>query len=242
MDEEERSLKEFYRAQIEVECASGMLEPELVKERLLDSMINAEGLADDHPLIAELLPFVDEAFAAQALREATWTERTLNDALDDAFADLSRRGIGSALSQRSHEAEPADFTTDQTTGDRACVLWFREDLMNGTAGAQLCVQRPLGEKLTDEEQAALEREVAFVLAHHGVRTDGTSDDQIWPLYIPPFEWRKRRVTKAPPGVGPAPADVPPPPPAPAKCATCGGRGWIRPKDPTQFPTKCPCKG
>jgi hypothetical protein len=200
-------------------------------ETLLDQL--AQELADGDPLFAELDAFAREAFVAQAELEATWGERALHDAIDDAFADLARRGIGSSFGVRYMEHEPLGFL-DGPEGERGCVLWLRDDLMNGIAAARLCVQS------ATHELAALEREVAFVLAHHGVATTRTKDPA-WPLSIPPFAWRKRRTTKAPLGAGPAPLAVPPPPAPPPKCARCGGRGWVTPEDPSTIPSPCACK-
>jgi hypothetical protein len=209
-----------------------MMDEGELADSLLDQLV--QEIEDGHPLFAELQTFADEAFAAQAAREATWIERTVHDAIDDALADLSRRGIGSSFGVRYREMDPFSFLDDQTTGSRGCVVWFREDFMNGTAAARMGVQ-PSG-----DDAGLLEREVAFVLGHHGVDVQ-RQNDPTFPLVIPPFEWQKRRLSKAPPGRAAAPSQVPPPPAPPPKCALCGGRGWVAAADSWQGSTLCKCK-
>lgn len=87
-------------------------------------------------------------------------------------------------------------------------------------------------------------EVVAALRQHGFAPiwDGSPRTRI---ELPPFEWRKRRQTAAPPAkprpalVLPAPAAEPAPEP---RCPDCEGRGWLPPLVPGDFSDFCWCKG
>ncbi len=133
--------------------------------------------------LARIEEHVRAGVAAQRAREASWTEETTNDRLDEAFAELEDSGIV-ALQDAGHTLDEALDDARELAADlpdaRGAVVWPGEQTERGVRGEGLT----LTVLALDGDEAALVREVREVLAKHGLRTDDR-------LRIPPFEWRKR---------------------------------------------------
>lgn len=238
---------------VSIDCRSGLYDEASILAALEDVMVGELGEVDP-AMLATLAPRVRRELEARASEERSWTERTTNDRIDDAFADLDAREIltaqalGSTMQHGFALIAEAGMERDATL--RGVAFYHRQDLERGVVGQGVAVafggwSDEGGPDARKARQRELGREIVHVLRHHGldVRWDGSENTRI---QIAPFAWQKRRVTTAPSsGLGAAP---PLPPavtaaaaPKPAACAICGGKGWIA-SDPTKFPELCVCKG
>lgn len=154
-------------------------------------------LGDSDPmLVEELEAEARRLLAAQDAEERTWTGSSTNDAIERAFAELNRNGIvalenaGYTQSEGWSDANEAAERREPTP--RGAVFYHGQDLERGVAGDGLFLT--FGAYTADDEAAlAIAREVCATLARHGVETswDGSIKRRV---SIPPFPWRKRRLT------------------------------------------------
>ncbi|MDI3287770.1 hypothetical protein [Polyangium sp. 15x6] len=233
--------REWLERVVDVDCRAGVYDEANILEAL-EEIIEVE-LGEPFPaLFEEFAARVKVGLEARAREEATWGDRTINDRLDSAFDDLDARGIVTAQALGSTLQEGAELI-DAMSGDREArgsAFYHRQDLERALEGGGLRLAfTAYGDEAGGGE--AIGREIVHVLKHHGVPVSWGGDVRSR-IEIEPFEWRKRRATKAPPGGTAAPPVLPPaPPPRPAVCEICKGRGWIQ-TDPTRFPDICVCKG
>ena len=164
--------------------------PELVDDELGDS---------DDDLVDDLTAEAHRLIREQRLREDGWREANLNDAIDRAFDELNERGIialqnaGYTTSEGWSDAN--ELASEQDTPPRGAVFYHGQDLERAVEGGGLM----LAFGAYSEDPAASEAvagEVVQTLQRHGVpvQWNGSLDRR---LEIPPFEWRKRRVTHSP---------------------------------------------
>lgn len=232
---------------IDVWCRSNVYDRDGMLEKVstcLESTLDATCTDDEvRELNDELSAMIDAGLAEQAERERSWTERTKNDDLDDAFAALRARGFA-ALQAAGWDGKFASMRAmEEAAAIEGCRGWVVYPEGDEVGWSHCSTEAAKGLTLIVGTDAATEsvdgvaREVLSVLAHYDLRAKlGGSDE----LVLDAFEWKKRRLTTAPPGRA-QPGPTPPRPRAPAPCATCGGKGWIAPSDPTQFPSVCSCK-
>jgi len=226
---------------VDIDCRAGVYDEANILEALQE-VIEMELDEPSPALSEEFASRVRSGLEARAREEATWSERTVNDRLDSAFDDLDARGIVTAQALGSTLQEGAslldDRCADQGGVARGSVFYHRQDLENGVEGEGLCLAFTCyGPEAGGPE--AIGREIVHVLKHHGVPVTWNGSERSR-IEIDPFPWRKRGVTKAPPGAAAAPP-VPPPAPPPAPCALCKGRGWVATSDPATPAVICGCK-
>jgi hypothetical protein len=151
--------------------------------------------------LQELRTAVEAGLAAQRAREAGWTGQTLNDRLEEAFAELTDSGIV-ALEDAGYTAsdgwDDCREAADDLDEPRGAVFFHGQDVERGVRGEGLLLAfGALGRgEDPDEASAAIGREVCEVLGKYGVPTawSGAATDRI---AIPPFPWQKRAFTEAP---------------------------------------------
>ena len=232
-------LRTSLRALVDLDCAAGVYHEAEILEAI-EEAIETELGEPSQALLDELTTRALDALEARARDEANWVARTVNDRIDSAFADLDARGIVAAQALGFTVQEGA-WLIDRQCGERAgevrgSVFYHRQDLERGVAGEGLLLA--FTGYAGAAEPAAIGREIVYVLQHHGVPVAWNGKVQSR-IEIPPFTWQKRRVTKAPPGAGPA-GPIPPPAPPPRACPHCGGRGWVT-LDPMRGSELCACK-
>ncbi|MGW1365470.1 DUF6891 domain-containing protein [Streptomyces chartreusis] len=180
------------RFEDEVEVLS--LIPDWVEQELGD---------DDEELIEELETYAERLLQEERVREAAWSEPTMNDGIDRAFEGLNARGIvalqnvGYTMSDGWSEA--SEVAANQSSRPRGAVFYHEQDLESGVAGEGLTLVFGAFEDDAAAHEAAslaIGREICDSLTRYGVPVEwnGTVNQRI---SIPPFTWRKRRWTKAP---------------------------------------------
>lgn len=185
-----------------VECAvRGGFEDE---EELLDGLEAwvEDELGEPHgALVAELDAHARKLLREQRVREAGWSEPTLNDAIDSAFEELNANGIiameNAGYTMSDGWSDVNEVAGYQDTPPRGAVFYHGQDLERGVAGQGLMLAFGAYESHPSKHEAAslaIAREVCDTLERHGVRTEwnGSLNERI---RIPPFEWRKRQWTE-----------------------------------------------
>jgi hypothetical protein len=133
-------------------------------------------------------------------REATWTDPTVNDRIDAAFDELRTRGLFAFQDIATTIQDGWAFVgVNATAGERGAVFFHQEDVIDGVGGLGLNLAFGTFETDPAENEAsslALGSEIVSVLEAHGVAVAWRRSvrDRIRVL---PFEWKKRRWTKAP---------------------------------------------
>ncbi|MCY1018577.1 DUF6891 domain-containing protein [Pyxidicoccus sp. MSG2] len=182
-----------------VECAvRGGFEDE---EELLESLeqwVEDELGESSGVLTEQLQDHARKLLQEQRVREAGWSEPTLNDAIDSAFDELNQRGIvaleNAGYTMSDGWSDVNEVASYQDTPPRGAVFYHGQDLERGVAGQGLMLAFGAYENNSAKHAAAslaIGREVCEVLGRHGVKTEwnGSVEERI---QIPPFEWRKRR--------------------------------------------------
>lgn len=130
--------------------------------------------------------------------ERTWHGVTTNDRIDKAFEFLDQSGIFTAqnywcCSRCGHSAAASEMTERKTRG---YVFYHEQDTDRGVEGEGLLLAFGSYEG-EDPNTEAIGREICSALDSFGIphQWNGSSSSRI---AIEPFEWRKRRVTTAPP--------------------------------------------
>lgn len=184
-----------------VDCAvrGGCWDEEEIFDDIEQSVEMENGV--DKALVGQLKKYAQEALQEQNLREATWNDPTVNDAIDRAFEELNAAGIvalqNAGYTQSDGWADVNEVATDQSGQPRGAVFYHGQDLERGVAGKGLWLAFGAYEDddtKHDAAGAAIGREICHVLARHGVPVewDGSVNQR---LFIPPFAWQKRRRTE-----------------------------------------------
>ncbi len=196
-DEESRK---HLLARVEVAVQGGFEDEEELLEGL-EQWVEDELGDIDGALVEELEAHARKLLQEQRIREAGWSEPTLNDALDSAFEELNQNGIvaleNAGYTMSDGWSDVNEVASYQDTPPRGAVFYHGQDLERGVAGEGLLLAFGAYESNPEKHVAAslaIAREVCDTLARHGVKTEwnGSIDARI---RIPPFEWRKRRFTE-----------------------------------------------
>lgn len=184
---------------VAVRCGYGTEEDvlESFEEQVRDELRHAKiAEAEAKAELAAWMGELHRALADQREREQSWTDRTHNDRIDDAFAKLRARGIvalqdaGYTMSDGWSDVHEA---RDEVDGAWGAVFFHRQDVERGVEGAGLMLAYGAfveGDE-HDPESLRLGAEVCEVLTAEGVPTEwnGSLRSRI---EILPFEWRRRR--------------------------------------------------
>lgn len=233
----------WQKRRIEVGCLSGHWTAEHVDDAVEDQVATMD--EDDEAVRAAILATLRAHLAASWERavtlEASWTERTKLDRFDDALRDLAKgpHPIVKLVSPRQEDDPKAE----------TCWLDEADPLHDPERGRQIALEieydgralqargvMPWPHDMRRDEFQAIVDEVSRVLGVHGIAA--SFDERVGGLVTERFPYQKRRTTTAP-------GDPLVAPKAPAKlqtCPRCGGRGWIKSTDPSQFPEPCACAG
>ena len=240
MDEE---LVAFQKRRIEVGCLSGYWKPESLEAIVDDAALNFEEELDDasrETLRRDLRDHLRSAWARSIAAENTWTERTKLDRLDDALRDLARGPypVVKIVGPAHQEDDPCDEVVWQDENDpledpsRGRHLMIDVDY-DGTALHARAVL-PWPHEVRRAEFQSVVDEVVRVLRVHGIEAAFVEEKSA--LVTERFAYQKRRTT-SPPGE----PRVASPYAKPTGCPRCGGKGWTKPTDPSQFPEVCGCR-
>lgn len=134
--------------------------------------------------------------------EQRWTERTTNDAIDEAFVELAKRGVvalqnvGGTTSMGWPEVNDAIAKLERRKKKViGGVFYHSQDTERAIEGAG--VSLAFGARDGSDEGARHLAEIVMkALRAEGVECEWSGDIDTR-LRILPFEWRKRRTTKAP---------------------------------------------
>jgi hypothetical protein len=172
-----------------------------IRERVQDE------LGEPHPALEkELSAYAADLLDKQRVAERAWTTRTTNDAIEDAFAALSRAGIvalqnaGYTMSDGWEDAnEVATRLKAKKRTPRGATFYHYQDLGRGVAGQGLMLAfgaYEASDKKRDAASVAIGHEIVETLARFGIKTkwNGKLERRI---AIAPFRWRRRQFTKAP---------------------------------------------
>jgi len=188
-------LRAYLREQVEVAVVGGYKND---KEVLTSIEELATHELRDSAEVEQLLEYARRRLEEHRVEEASWTEPTMNDALDRAFEELNRQGI-LALQDAGYTlsdgwAEVKDAAANGSEPMRGATFFHGQDIERGVLGVGLMLAFGAFEddpKRHDEASLAIAREVRETLVRHGIETEwnGSVETRI---QIPPFEWRKRR--------------------------------------------------
>lgn len=148
--------------------------------------------SSDTAFLSEIEHLVVEAFEAQRQLEASWPEETINDRIDEAFAELLDSGI-IALQNAGYTVEQGWEDVVEARQDlespRGAVFYCQQDTEAAVDGQGLPLTFGAFSGIASDS-TALATEVCEVLRKNGVDVQwaGTYTHQI---VIPPFLWRKR---------------------------------------------------
>jgi hypothetical protein len=163
----------------------------------VEQLVEDELGESDPDLVAELEAEARRLLAAQDAEERTWTAPSINDAIERAFAELNQNGIvaleNAGYTQSDGWSDANEAADERDPPPRGAVFYHGQDLERGVEGDGLYLTFGAYDD-TDQTSLAVAREVCATLARHGVETawDGSLKQRI---AIPPFPWRKRRLTK-----------------------------------------------
>ncbi|WP_375769173.1 hypothetical protein NR798_47150 [Archangium gephyra] len=191
-------LRAYLREQVEVAVLGGYKSDKQVLTSIEELARHELG---DGGEVEQLLAHTRRRLEEHRVEEASWTEPTVNDALDRAFEELNRRGIlalqdaGYTMSDGWGEVNDAAARSSEPM--RGATFFHGQDVERGVLGAGLMLAFGAFEddpKRHDEASLAIAREVRAVLASHGIETEwnGRVETRI---QILPFEWRKRRQSR-----------------------------------------------
>jgi len=199
MDDE---IRKYFERDIEVDVWGAYLSEAELLERVPERVKGEFGPDADPELIAHLEARVRVLLDEVRQEQATWSEPTMNDAIDRAFKALRHNGIA---------AEQAVFYTmsdgwesvkavasRQEEPPRGVVFFAERDLPDAVAGHGLLLTFGAYEEDPRKRPAAdmaIAIEVCATLADHGVPTEWTgvmTERFHRHIVIPPFPWRRRR--------------------------------------------------
>jgi hypothetical protein len=151
-----------------------------------------------------LLAYARRLFEEHRAAEVSWTEPTMNDAIDRAFEELNRRGIialqNAGYTQSDGWGEVEAAAAESYERVRGATFFHGQDVERGVLGAGLMLTFEAFEddpKRRDEASLAIAHEIRETLARHGVPTEWNGSVRTR-IQILPFEWRKRREVPRPP--------------------------------------------
>ncbi|MFP2927704.1 DUF6891 domain-containing protein [Pyxidicoccus sp. 3LG] len=198
MSEKDEDRKYLFK-QVEVAVRGGFEDEEELLESLEQRMEDMLGDVDG-ALLEELEAYTRGLLKEQRVREAGWSEPTLNDAIDAAFEELNANGIvtlqSAGYTMSDGWSDVNELASYQDPPPRGAVFYHGQDLERGVRGEGLMLA--FGAYENDDRKhvpasIAIAREACETLARHGVKTEWNGDvDQR--IQIPPFEWRRRRYT------------------------------------------------
>src|SRR5215469_17653370 len=163
----------------------------------LAELVESELGESDESVISDLESAAQRMWQEQRAREAKWAEPAVNDAIDQTFTELNKRGIvalqNAGYTMSDGWSDVNDIASDLPEPPRGGVFYHGQDLERGVRGEGLCLAFGAYEDddgKHEQASAAIAREVCDVLAQHGVTAewDGQVSQRI---EIPPFEWRRR---------------------------------------------------
>lgn len=168
------------------------------KKALFDSVKGMTMRPEAAEVEGKLRGYAAKLWNQAAAEEQGWTDVSTNDRIDAAFQELSSAGLFSAqdftcCSSCGH-SEAAGTMAE--TGARGYVFYHQQDTDRAITGGGLL----LAFGAYDGEPPSVEaigREICGALDRFGIphTWNGSGESRI---QIEPFEWRKRRVTTAPP--------------------------------------------
>jgi hypothetical protein len=207
MADSTKKTRAYLRAWIEVAVKGGFdKKSDLlrdVRERVRDELGEANAA-----LVKDLSAYATALLAKQQRAERGWKKRTMNDAIDDAFAALNRAGIvalqnaGYTMSNGWEDVnEIASTLAKRKKKPRGATFYHGQDLERGVKNEGLWLAFGAYEdndKKRDAASLVVGREIVETLEKLGVKTkwNGTIEQRI---AIAPFRWQRRRFTKAPKG-------------------------------------------
>jgi hypothetical protein len=155
----------------------------------------------DTELLADLLGHARKLLAEQRECEEQWRERTMNDAINDAFEELDANGLvalqNAGYTQSDGWDDVNEIAAERDPPPRGAAFYHGQDLERGVAGQGLFLTFGAYVEGAEHEAAIIVvgRQICETLGRHGVQTrwDGTTQRRI---EIPPFEWQRRRAARA----------------------------------------------
>ncbi|MBC8074125.1 MAG: hypothetical protein IAG13_37745 [Deltaproteobacteria bacterium] len=202
-DDREQSL-EYLRARVDTAVRGGFLDAEQIADEIAEWVADE---LDDEEATDELVQLATTKLAALREAEATWTQRTTNDAIDAAFAELEAAGIialqNAGYTQTEGWEDVAQAADERVPKRgvplRGAVFYHGQDLERGVAGQGLMIAFGAFEDgpRHEAESLAIARELCEMLTRHGVAHvwNGSIDQRVG---VTPFAWQRRRFTTAPP--------------------------------------------
>jgi hypothetical protein len=169
------------------------------KKDLFDAIKAMTSDPKTEPVAGKLRGYAARLWMEAEFEEKSWTGVSTNDRIDKAFEFLDGAGIFTAqdfwcCSSCGHSAA-WDAMTERK--NRGYVFYHQQDTERGVAGGGLMLAYGSSGDGDDDVRKALGREICSALDRFGIpyEWNGSPDVRI---SIEPFEWRKRRVTTAPP--------------------------------------------
>jgi hypothetical protein len=140
--EEEQAVEEcrgWLAEVVDVDCRSGAYDEASIVEAIAE-IIEGELRAPHPELLRELTEKARAGLAAHEQAERAWQGRTVNDAIESAFAALADRGLLAAETLGSTVQEGwarAEVLAADLPGVRGCVFFHRQDLERAVRGEGL---------------------------------------------------------------------------------------------------------
>lgn len=202
-DEDAADAKRFAFDHVRMMIDSGCYSKKQVFDCIAQEVAGNAALAPEGP---KLRGYAAKRWSAREAEERTWTEQSMNDALDAAFAALNQAGIvalqNAGWTNTTGWEECWDLYNERKEAGatpRGAVFYHTQDLERGVRGEGLMLGFGVFHEDNDgdlEGNARLGQEVCQVLAAHGVATVWAGDAKTR-IQIPPFPWRKRTSTSTP---------------------------------------------
>lgn len=204
MSDELPPLKHYVYESMRTRIDSGFFSKKQVFDALADEISSAAELA---PEAGKLRGYTAKRWAAREAEERTWRERTMNDAIDDAFAAMNQAGLvalqNAGWTNTTGWEDAWDeyrARSERGPAPRGAVFYHYQSLERGVQGEGLMLNFGCFHEADDgdpEGNARIAAEACRILAAHGVPTRWDGDPGC-KIEIPPFVWRRRRLTAAPP--------------------------------------------
>jgi hypothetical protein len=168
------------------------------KKELFDTIKVMTADPKTEPVAGKLRGYAAKLWNQAEFEERTWQGVSTNDRIDKAFEFLGGEKIFCAqnywcCSSCGHSAASETMTERKTRG---YVFYHEQDTERAIDGGGLMLAYGAYEG-EDPNVIAIGREICAALERFGIphEWDGSPSARI---FIQPFEWRKRRVTTAPP--------------------------------------------
>ena len=124
---------------VRVDCRSGLYDEAEILEAVAE-IIDAELGEPSAEILGEFAEKTRAGLEARAREEATWADRTINDRIEGAFADLDARGIVAAEQALGFTVQEGAARIDEERVRaredevRGSVFYHRQDLERGVDG------------------------------------------------------------------------------------------------------------